>query len=129
MNSFYIKNASTYYYLNKKGGWNTGIGTYGLLSFKTKEEALAAVPANVECVIEKFVKSERKVKEDEEFVLLFRGMLFNKQDKFEFLDKKDESVVRFAKEEDAFEKAMSLDLNMNEVFVDTVKKVKEKKKD
>lgn len=126
MTLFFIKNSSTYCYLNVKGGWNRSIGTYGLKSFNTKEEALAAVPANVECYIDSFTPVKKELNPNEEFVLISKGKVLNKSGVFSIMDKRDDSAFRFAKEEDALDKALALDLDMDATYADSVKKVKKK---
>ena len=119
---YYIKNKKSYCFLNKKGGWNRSRGTYNLAEFKTKEEAESAIPADVDCIIEKVAKKDKPVLENVDYVLYFKGKLFNKSESFVLSDVKDKEVFRFSSEDEAVAKADSLDLNMDFVEVDTVKK-------
>lgn len=119
---YYIKNKKTYCFLNKKGGWNRGRATYGVVTFNSKEEAEAAIPAGTECYIENSTKKEKPVLENVEYVLYFKGKILSNNQTFSLLDKKDKDVLKFASEDDAVSKADSLDLDMDFVEVDTVKK-------
>lgn len=119
---YYIKNEKTYYYLNSKGGWNRNIKAYKLVSFATKEEAEAAVPAGVNCIIEKSVKKNKKPLENVFYVLFFKGKLLDKNNEFSILHKKDKEVFRFESEEDAINKADSLNLDMDHVYIDNINK-------
>lgn len=126
---YYIKNKQTYEYLNKKGGWNRSRRTYNLATFNDKDAATAAVPKDVDCFIEPTVKKENKVPENAKFILYFKGKVFNKKEEFVFAERKDDSLLRFASENDAVAKALSLDLDMDFVELDTIiEKPKEAKK-
>lgn len=123
---FFIKNERNFNYLNKKGGWNRSFGAYNLASFATKEAALAAVPKGFDCVVEECVVKELAHEKDMEYILSFKTMLLDKNEKFVLTNLKDQSIVRFESESKAVEKAIGLDLNMDFVRVQAVKKVKPK---
>lgn len=123
--SYYIRNDSTYCFLNKKNGWNRSINTYGLMAFDTEEAAKTAIPSDKECTI--IAKEKKDPPSDVEWILQFNKKTLNKKNEFEGMSSFAEAM-RFADEDAAVTKAEELKLDLEKIKVSSVEKTDKKTK-
>lgn len=122
-NVFLIRKKDTSQYLNKKGTWSKNALSYRLMEFETREEAEAAFPEGIACLVMKRPKRENS--EDSNLVGKYKFYLENLSNKC-FLNLNNEfkvwaaimpEAVSFDSEDAALDKAEELNLDLDKIRV------------